>query len=98
MFCINDSTILQHRNKLAAANADTGIRIVAEAKRGTRGSAREAFLGALGRRAVVASLSSKKCIDTQLRPARLTPQAPRKALILGTKVSHTIANPSRRVY
>ena len=39
----------KHRNKLAAANADTGIRITTEAKRSGKGSAREAFLGALGR-------------------------------------------------
>ena len=45
--------VLQHRHKLASVSADTGIRIVADAKRAGRGSAREAFLGALGRRAPV---------------------------------------------
>ncbi len=77
--------VLQHRNKLASGTAETGIRIAAEAKRVGKGSAREAFLGALGRRADI-------CVEVQARshaldrPARLTPQAPRKALILGTKV------------
>jgi hypothetical protein len=83
--CYIDQVMLQHRNKLATATADTGIRIAAEARRGTRGSAREAFLGALGRRACPTS-HRKLCSDTKCRPARLTPQAPRKALILGTKV------------
>jgi hypothetical protein len=42
-------TLRQHRNKLAAATAETGVRIVADTKRAGKGSAREAFLGALGR-------------------------------------------------
>jgi hypothetical protein len=42
-------TLRQHRNKLAAATAETGVRILADTKRAGKGSAREAFLGALGR-------------------------------------------------
>ncbi len=78
--------LLQHRNKLASVTADTGIRIVAEAKRTGRGSAREAFLGALGRWTPVSDHAAHVFSDGGDRPARLTPQAPRKALILGTKV------------
>jgi hypothetical protein len=55
LYCCDNRTLFQHRNKLASATADTGIRIVSEMKKGTKGSAREAFLGALGRRACPAS-------------------------------------------
>ena len=56
-FCVT-IWLLQHRHKLASVSADTGIRIVSDAKRVGRGSAREAFLGALGRWAPVSPASA----------------------------------------